>query len=345
MKKLQKTIAAAALGMLCMAGTAQATVALNISGVSDKVAALDWTVGSSYAQGGNSLTVPTPIPGFGEVFTISSFPVYFQAQLGSFNRSNPADPVINTPALNNSYYITVVAGYYESGTVLHHTTGPGATPAGSSASFAFDSSQPSFVNIYKTLVAPNNLTGTGFAPTVAADPNFTLLFKGHIVDTPTTPFSGGFTSVDNFIPSPTNLDQNANGDQWSGQKSTSGSGSTALTAQADYFDPTFFIDPIILATFDINSNTSNKLPFQEGDPSKLFYNDFDGDGVFSTFGSPGTLGVNNGAANGTGTGNIEFQTDANSSFDAEIVPEPSTFVLSGLGLLLAGGFLRRRRNS
>jgi len=68
-----------------------------------------------------------------------------------------------------------------------------------------------------------------------------------------------------------------------------------------------------------------------------------GDGFFNaqitTF---GTLGTVNGSAI-DGSGKILFQSDASTSFVVQPVPEPSTFVLSGLGLLIAGGLLRRRR--
>jgi hypothetical protein len=350
MRMHQKTLGVvAALGMLCTAGVAQATVVLNISGATQSVATLDWSPGTSYAQGGNpgTLAGATTVAGIGTFYTLNSFPVYFQAQLGNYLSSASSNNTIDAPGLNGQdgktpYYITLVAGFNEQGTIFN-----GLNSAANSATFTLDGSAPSYIAMYKTTVAPNNLTGVGFAPVVANDPNFTLLLAGTILND--GKFSGGFNSPNGasqvLLPA-TLMDGNANGDQWAGQTSVTGSGSTALNAQVTYYDNTYFQDEVDIITFQLLNNTSNVLPFSQSDPSQQLdvpnsYNITTAT-TFSYLNSVGTLGVVNGAL-GNGSGNIEFQTDANASFQASTVPEPSTFVLSGLGLLLAGGFMRRRR--
>ncbi len=340
MKKLSKKIfAATAFGALCMAGTAQAiTVPLNIAGVSSPVAVLDLSPGNAIAVNAQVLQN-----------TGGSFPLYYQAKLGNYLDTD--GNAIGSSGLGTSYEVTAVFGFYEFGIATPNPLSNGIQ--GVTSNFTFDASKPSFVNLYRdTLKDSNNLAGTGFT-------NGALILAGHVV---ADGFSSTFTSTNGITngtlpsgsPRPySNLDSSPNGNQWTtsnsvggNQLSVTGSGGTNLTVKVDAFnqDFTYFLDAIDLLSFELLTNTSNNLPFNQVDPSKRFYNGGPVGNPGSYFSSVGTMGTVNGSAVGAGGSNVMFQADANASFEAA-VPEPSTFVLSGLGFLLAGGLMRRRRNS
>jgi hypothetical protein len=328
-RTIKKITVAAALSTLCMAGTAQAlqTTPLNINGVG-AVSTLDWSPGNSLGVGGTATVTPQ-----GPV-TINSFPLYFQASLGNFQDSN--SQVIDATGLHSSYEVTIVAGFYETGTLIPGI--PSGEGIGGLALFNLDLTRPSYVYIYKDYTPDaNNLAGTGFN-----DGN--LVLAGHIIP---DLFSSNFQALNSLVSTVpySNLDSFET-DNWNGQKSVDGSGATNVTVKVDAFnqDTLFFLDNIDILSFNVFTNTSNVLPFLQTDPSKSFYDGFNNTTINTS--APGYLGSINGAlTNGdlNPTGNIMFQADANSSFIAS-VPEPTSFVLTGLGLLIAGGFMRRRRN-
>jgi len=338
MKNIKKTIGAAAvLGMLCAAGTAQATSTVNIAGVAGPVAVLDWSPGTAYAQGGNLATGST------------NFPVIIQASLGNFmDASN--NVITSNSGLNSSYWVTWVAGMSENITV---------TPAGLHGTQAFFQgvNAPSYMSVYVTNKAPDAVTGLGYAPATAqSGQTFKQVFAGTIDPASVV---GNFVSL-NSQHGPANtstggyglLDQNAGGNYWGTQRTVAGAGGTILNGVATAINQqeTFFLNGISALDFQLLSTTENVIPFIQAQPSKLVYDGFSNTGLNTV----GTLGSVNGFS-GTpytptggslifGSGNILFQSDGNSAFDVPAgVPEPSTFVLSGLGLLLAGGFLRRRK--
>lgn len=320
MKTLNKAIGVTAvMGILCMCGTAQATTALNIAGVG-QVDTLDWSPGSAYAQGGSAGT------------SILNFPVYFQSSLGNYQYNNN---VITGTGLNSSYWITLVAGFHEAATIIPLGTD------GTLAAFSGVAGQPSYVEIYKTNMAPNALTGYGYAPgTAQAGQTFTSLLTATV---DYTSIIGTFFSPYSINPQPGGYGilDGANDDDWSGQLTVPGSGGTTLDAQVQTYLNTFFLDSIDVLTFELLSGTQNNTPFTHVDPSQMVYDGFTNNPLVTV----GTLGTVNGNVSGSGTGNILFESDASSSFQATVVPEPSTFVLSGLGLILAGGLLRRRRGN
>jgi hypothetical protein len=315
-KVLKKMIATAALGTLCMAASAQATMLLDF-GFGTDVGVLDWSPGTAISIGGSSQAA---------LLGGQSVPLLFQAKLGNFLDAN--GNAIGGTGLGTSYEVTVTMMFYEFVNV--------STPGGP-ATFTLDLSKPSSVNIYKdTTIDSNNLTGAGFADGVN-------VLSGHAI---ATGFVSNFASINSLSSAPTsafaNLDSSPNGNQWGGQKSVNGAGGTDLNVKVDSYDNTFIIDPIIdLLYFELLSNTSNNLPYNQVDPSRQMFNGYVTTANLGAIN--GHLPIWTGVPFARGGDDVMFQSDANSSF-AQPVPEPSTFALTGLGLLLAGGLMRRRRS-
>jgi hypothetical protein len=161
------------------------------------------------------------------------------------------------------------------------------------------------------------------------------------------------------------LDQSANGNDYDGQLTVSGTGSQgnllAGTAGAD-LDSNFF--KTLLTEFQIiYQNISIGLPFAGANPSHCF-NDSQSpaavgttglsstcdtdhvDGLFSAQGAETGYTPSIGAINGLGLGSPDFiaQTDFNSAVRGN-VPEPGTLALVGLALGAAGWRGARRRQA
>jgi hypothetical protein len=146
-----------------------------------------------------------------------------------------------------------------------------------------------------------------------------------------------------------NLLDNFGGDSLMGQQTVNGLGSTTLAVDVNFFDSEYFRSDIMGFLLDMVTNTFNNTPFTQTDPSTAFD---------TTAGTNGTdtapaLGTVNGLtalASGINFGNygftqgadIQFQTDATTSFNSTPIPEPGVLLMLGSGL--AGlGFARRRK--
>lgn len=250
----------------------------------------------------------------------NSFTLYYQASLQTANFTDNSAAFTNGTGGN---YFTFLAGFGETVDSLSPVS-PGGNQT---ATFTFDASNPiNYFNIYATSGAPNDLTGSNFLST-------TPILQGSVSSVITSNFSSNVNT--GFA----NLDSSPNGDQWAGQQSVQGGGSTNLRVTINAFDANYFPSLNIGDLLALAFNTSQIVPYTQVDPSRCVNTATSSCDAAGGIITTGTLG----ATNGVNGPNFMFQADGNASIVATAVPEPGTIALIGLGLALSGLARIRRR--
>ena len=300
------------------------------------ITSLDWQVGNAVSIGGNPVVV-------GEVVEL-----YYQARLAA------TIPPSTLNGINTVFEITGIARFREMVTSLSATK----------AQFQIVNDNAfNFIEIYyDTTPDSDDLAGVGFD-------DGTLILSGDPVNNPDVFFDSNFT-ITRFNGNQANgttpiLYDNVDTDDYSGTggrptpfRSVTGSGNTTFDAINVVYNSAFFNPGPGLLILTTNFVTNQVTPFDQVDPSMLFFGD--------TVGQPGhqgtvtpALGTGNGpvrlggggplgtaALAGTGP-DFQFQADATQSFTVVVaaVPEPGTMTLAltGVGLTSLAALRRRRR--
>jgi hypothetical protein len=352
---MRKTLLAALIGSACAAGTAHASLLINLTGGGGPVinaTALDWAPTSFLALGGNTaianwIASPKNPDGTCAGTLSCDFDVLTHAKLTAYTPSG-SGTFVGLPAFAGE--ITMVARYTES------VVGFGAVVPGSPTA-AFRSTGAGWVEFYYSAVADStDVSGSGFNDGKLIG-RLTGLDAG-ILGSFTVDGTKPIVALDGF-----------GSDDFTGQLTVQGSGSqgtlsAGLTSKD--LDPTFFLTE--LAGFSLNyTNISIGLPYASANPSDCF-NPSMAVGAVGTSGLTSTcntihdnttfalqtgtpagavlpvVGATNGFALGPDSPDFVAQTDYNSAVTGS-VPEPASLALVGLALagIGASASLRRRR--
>jgi len=311
-----------------------------------------YSTGNVNAQGIGTAAPPV----VGTTFTINYQSVLssISGTNGVLGGANAGGNFITPGGTLSGNEFTVVAGFRETISTVtlqpgggSNSNGPGSVGgAADAATITFadastpglstNPANPNFFQIYAVPAGTSNtLAGTGFAGTPAQ-----LILSGHLIN---PGFTGSFKEDGTisgggavFTPHTENLDQSGNGGgpsnpTYAATRTVTGNGSTILNVAIDSYNANFFPSPppsIIQLAF----TTTNTLPIKGVSPTDLFYN-----------GST-TYAPNVGAINGVTGPDLMFQSVAQNSFTAGVIPEPSTITMALAALLGVPVLSRVSRN-
>jgi hypothetical protein len=237
---------------------------------------------------------------------------YLQATLG--NLLGPNNEAINPPGMNSVFQLNVVFGFdavanvHANGSFLNTSYALAANPTTAYFKIYYNDTPANFAD---------DLAGTGFD-------------VGQVILSGTVSSASGVFSRLN---SGTTLFDEFGADNYSGLQTYRVSGGASLVIDNVLTNNAFF--PLVTSHVNVTLfNNSDVTPFDGVNPSGLFQ------------ANAAAFVPNLGGLNGAGP-DFQLQSDSNSSFEVvpnQYVPEPSSFVLSiiGLGLFWVVGVRPRR---
>ena len=251
------------------------------------------------------------------VGTSKTFQIVGQGILGSF--IPPVGPAVS-PAVGE---FTFQVSFFE--TVVGVGTANTASVAAPGAS--------SFTIFFHPVATADQLTGTGYA-------GGTTILTGTLAG-----LSGTFQDNTALFPTvfPVELLDQLGADNQNGTLTRQGSGSSTIQVDVGFADPNFFRSNITSLTVDLQDTSNNAVPFITANPSDQvlgftpFYSLDGGQRIngantagLCTSGGQSEAGVNSTRCD------LHLQTDASTSFNPTVVPEPGSLALLGAAFAAAG---------
>ncbi len=332
----------AALLLLLLVPASSYALTFTYGGNSVNFDGLDWSPGNALGVGAVPLSEYPDDP--------TSFDLLYQTSLGTFqNNGNP----IGMNGLNTTFEITMVASATEIGSRSNTNTGQ-------KADFSFDSSEDSLFQIWLDYGTGSNadpLTGLGYNDGVLLLEGTVVSSAGNFyVDLTTDPNESAVGPDDPFPNAHldpvtgvwVNVLDGFGQDDLNGVETLFGTGGTYTTFNVDVtsINSTYILGTILEMDFDLFSD--NKTPFKNTNPSAQVWDAILSTYVTPVYGDNGTGQKINGLEDLTGTltsVDFHFEADGRSNLSAVIVPEPTTMLLFGFGLIGMAGLSRSRKNS